>query len=198
MFGAPNVGDAAFATDFNTRINARNIEYVADIVPQLPCAGHMPVCTPGAAAAAADDAADSASDDGTLSENSTAGSENENDSGSDTESEESSWDDTGSDSSKMEFVSYARLGGRLQLEAVDMPVQQDAWRQLSTYRQVSIAACGLLLREPWEAGELEGELVSIPQTVVAGLLLCKKISAATFILSTPSLQPPTPAPTCAS
>jgi hypothetical protein len=154
MFGAPNVGDAEFAAEFDTRVNARNIEYVADIVPQLPCAGHMPVCVEGGSAAA--DAAADAADLATAGDNSTAsdtdgpgsdsasesesGSADDSSSGIDSDIDgdaESSWDDSGSAKSSRGSVSYARLGGRLQLEAMDMPVQQNAWRQLSTYRQVS-------------------------------------------------------------
>lgn len=156
MFGAPNVGDADFAAEFDTRVNARNIEYVADIVPQLPCAGHMPICADGGAAAdAAADAADSAAAGySTQSETNSPGtdsaSESESESGSADDSSsdgdadgdsdaDSSWDDSGSGAkSSRGSVSYARLGGRLQLEAMDMPVQQNAWRQLSTYRQVCV------------------------------------------------------------
>lgn len=139
MFGAPNVGDSEFAAEFDRRVNARNIEYVADIVPQLPCAGHMPICDDGSAAAdAAADAADSADGPGSDSE-SDSESDSADDSSSDIDSdEESSWDDSGSAKRSRGSVSYARLGGRLQLEAMDMPVQQNAWRQLSTYRQVSV------------------------------------------------------------
>lgn len=45
LFASPNVGDAAFSADFNSRINARNIAFTADIVPQVPCAGSMVDCT---------------------------------------------------------------------------------------------------------------------------------------------------------
>lgn len=163
MFGAPNVGDADFAAEFDTRVNARNIEYVADIVPQLPCAGHMPVCADGGAAAgAAADAADSAAaGDNTQSQadgpGSASASESESSSADDSSSDgdgdsdaESSWDDSGSGAkSSRGSVSYARLGGRLQLEAMDMPVQQNAWRQLSTYRQVCAREYAVLLCCCW-------------------------------------------------
>lgn len=34
-FGAPNVGDAAFVSDYNSRVNTRNVQFFADIVPQV-------------------------------------------------------------------------------------------------------------------------------------------------------------------
>jgi hypothetical protein len=38
LFGSPNVGDATFADDFNSRVNTRNIEFHADMVTQVrPC-----------------------------------------------------------------------------------------------------------------------------------------------------------------
>jgi hypothetical protein len=128
-FGAPNIGDTTFAIDFDRRINTRNIEYVADIVPQLPCAGHMPLCAAGAAAAAAADGTAPAAD---------GGSDNaEGEGGEDGDAEADADADYESSSSSGGSVSYAQLGRRLQLEAVDMPLQQDAWSQLSTYRQVN-------------------------------------------------------------
>lgn len=44
MFGGPNVGDAAFATYFNRRVNARNVQYKYDIVRQVPCAPQITAC----------------------------------------------------------------------------------------------------------------------------------------------------------
>lgn len=35
LFGGPNVGDAAFAADYNSRINTRNVDFVSDVVPQV-------------------------------------------------------------------------------------------------------------------------------------------------------------------
>jgi hypothetical protein len=36
-FGAPNIGDSAFAGDYNRRVNTRNIQFFADIVTQVSC-----------------------------------------------------------------------------------------------------------------------------------------------------------------
>lgn len=44
LFAPPNVGDDTFVTDFNKKVNARRIAYVADIVPQVPCAPRMMAC----------------------------------------------------------------------------------------------------------------------------------------------------------
>jgi hypothetical protein len=35
LFGGPNVGDAAFTADYNRRVNTRNVDFFADIVPQV-------------------------------------------------------------------------------------------------------------------------------------------------------------------
>lgn len=35
LFGSPNVGDAAFADDFNSRVDTRNIEFQNDMVAQV-------------------------------------------------------------------------------------------------------------------------------------------------------------------
>lgn len=43
-FGAPNIGDSAFAGDYNRRVNTRNIQFFADIVTQVPCDGSMIQC----------------------------------------------------------------------------------------------------------------------------------------------------------
>jgi hypothetical protein len=37
LFGGPNVGDAAFTADYNRRVNTRNVDFFADIVPQVNC-----------------------------------------------------------------------------------------------------------------------------------------------------------------
>ena len=138
-FGAPNVGDTTFATDFDRRINTRNIEYVADIVPQLPCAGHMPLCGAGAAAAAGGGTAPAADAGGTAPAADAGSDSPEGEGPEDLEGDAEADADyeTSSSSSSSGSVSYAQLGRRLQLEAVDMPLQQDAWSQLSTYRQVN-------------------------------------------------------------
>lgn len=34
-FGAPNVGDATFVSDYNSRVNTRNVQFFADIVTQV-------------------------------------------------------------------------------------------------------------------------------------------------------------------
>jgi hypothetical protein len=52
-------------------------------------------------------------------------------------SSSSSSSSTSSGGSSEPSVSYAMLGARVQLEATNMPLQQDAWKQLSIYRQVS-------------------------------------------------------------
>jgi len=139
MFGAPNVGNAAFAADFNARINGRNVQYIADVVPQLPCAGYMALCS-DAAGAAADKDTDALEDYDSEDEGSSSASAT----GSTNSSSSSSGGSRG-------FVSYARLGGQLRVEAADMPLQQDAWQQLSRYRQVSWHAL--------EGAEGEGGLV---------------------------------------
>jgi hypothetical protein len=110
LFAGPNVGDAAFSADFNSRINARNIAFTADIVPQLPCAGSMVDCTASTPAAAGDK----------LTGNFAAQGEQL----------------TGNFTVRASLP-YDRLGGRLTLTAEDMPHQKDAWTQLSVYTQVS-------------------------------------------------------------
>lgn len=110
LFASPNVGDAAFSADFNSRINTRNIAFTADIVPQVPCAGSMVDCTASSAAAPGDQ----------LTRNFAAQGEQL----------------TGNFTVRANLP-YDRLGGRLTLTAEDMPYQKDAWSQLSVYTQVS-------------------------------------------------------------
>ena len=43
LFAAPNVAGEAFARRYNTRVNARRIEFANDIVAQLPCSA-TPAC----------------------------------------------------------------------------------------------------------------------------------------------------------
>lgn len=212
MFGAPNVGDAPFTADLNTRINARNIEYVADIVPQLPCAGHMPLCSLAPAASAEDEEGEDADSEQFGSEDGFGGDAAADSlSGGDGQGE-SSWSggleslnvsfysirnklraraytsrhrsnrkarasilgsndmsssDSGSDVGDVDAVSYARLGGQLRLEPLDMPVQQDAWRLLSTYRQVR-------QREGREGGR-KGE--QGPASEAVAMLTARRLSA---------------------
>lgn len=44
LFGAPNVGDAAWAEAFDRAINSRSIAFQADSVPQIACAPQMIAC----------------------------------------------------------------------------------------------------------------------------------------------------------
>lgn len=44
LFAAPNVGNNAFVAAFNSKVNARRIAYVYDLIPQVPCAPRMMAC----------------------------------------------------------------------------------------------------------------------------------------------------------
>lgn len=39
LFGSPNVGDATFTADYNSRVNTRNVNFFADMVPQVRLLG---------------------------------------------------------------------------------------------------------------------------------------------------------------
>jgi hypothetical protein len=110
LFACPNVGDAAFSADFNSRINARSISFTADMFPQMPCVGSQVDCTASTAAAPGDQITGNFAAQGEqLTRN----------------------------SSVIGSLPYDSLGGRMTLTANDMPHQKEAWSQLSFYTQVS-------------------------------------------------------------
>jgi pimeloyl-ACP methyl ester carboxylesterase len=45
LFAPPRVGDVTFVDSFDAVVNARNIVFQYDLLPQLPCSPAMPACT---------------------------------------------------------------------------------------------------------------------------------------------------------